>query len=260
MLSAVLWLGCSANPTRNEPRAVEQPMEQANEANTSDANASGDKSTVSESNNQPAEQAHAGPGQHRHRHRGHRFDKPERYAKRWNDPARAQWQKPEEVIELMSVQPGMTVADIGTGTGYFVPFLSEAVGDEGMVYALDIEPKMVKFVGDLAAEQGLKNVEAKQISADGPGVSGVDRFLLVNVWHHISERESYAAELAKALNAGGSVTIVDYVPDASMRHGPPRAMRLDPQTIIAELEAGGLDASLVEESLPRQYVVVARKQ
>ncbi len=61
------------------------------------------------------------------------------YAHRLDEPSRDAWQRPEEVIELLECHPGMTV-DLGAGTGYFLRYLSVAVGDEGRVLALDIEP------------------------------------------------------------------------------------------------------------------------
>src|SRR5579859_1655667 len=63
----------------------------------------------------------------------HRFTDPEQWSKRFDDPARDAWQKPADVVGLMRIAPGMTVADIGAGTGYFEPYLSRAVGPNGVV-------------------------------------------------------------------------------------------------------------------------------
>lgn len=254
LVASSLGIGCASKSTPDDDsQTVEQPMNHSEETGS-------ESESESSPSEQPKTAADSGGHKHRHKHRGHRFDEPRKYAKRWNDPARNEWQKPDEVLQTMKIEAGMTVADIGTGTGYFVPFLSKAVGEDGKVWALDIEPNMVKFVSEMATEKELGNVEAKKVSPEAPGVSGVDRFLTVNTWHHIADREGYAAKIAAALNDGGSITIVDYVPDAQMRHGPPPKMRLEPQTVITELEAGGLKAELVEESLPRQYIVVGHKQ
>src|SRR5882672_603308 len=69
----------------------------------------------------------------------HRFEHAEQWAKQFDDPARDAWQRPQEVVAALMIRPGMTVADIGAGTGYFEPWLSRAVGGSGMVLALDIE-------------------------------------------------------------------------------------------------------------------------
>lgn len=191
-------------------------------------------------------------------HHHHSFDDPEEYAERWNDPERDEWQQPEEVIEAMGVEEGMTVADLGAGTGYFVPFLSEAVGDDGTVIAVDIEESMLEFIEAMADEKGLENVETVLAEADHSGLeeSSVDRILTVNTWHHIPNREDYAAHLAETLTDGGSVWNVDFHEDSPV--GPPEDHRLDPQVVIDEMEAGGLDAYEHKLRLERQYIVVGR--
>src|SRR5438045_2967650 len=68
----------------------------------------------------------------------HRFENADEWAKRFDDPARDAWQKPQDVVTAMRIAPGMVVADIGAGTGYFEPYLSRAVGPTGTVMALDI--------------------------------------------------------------------------------------------------------------------------
>ena len=81
-------------------------------------------------------------GQEMHGHHGahhHRFDDPEKYAERWNDPERDTWQHPEEIVAALQLVEGGVVADIGAGTGYLVAHLSRAVGEDGEVVAIDVE-------------------------------------------------------------------------------------------------------------------------
>jgi cyclopropane fatty-acyl-phospholipid synthase-like methyltransferase len=188
----------------------------------------------------------------------HDFSDAAKYAKSFDNPERAEWQKPDRVIALMAIEPGMTVADIGAGTGFFVPYLSRAVGGEGKVLALDVEPNMVEHVRARASEAGLDRVEARVVDPADPGLASgsVDRILIVNTWHHIDDRGAYAAKLREDLAPGGSIWVVDF--DKTSPKGPPAHHKLEPRDVIAELEAGGLEAMLVEEDLPEQYVVVAR--
>jgi SAM-dependent methyltransferase len=191
---------------------------------------------------------------------GHRFEDAEKWAERFDDPDRDAWQKPAEVVEVMAIEPGSTVADIGAGTGYFMPHLSKAVGPEGEVLALDIEADMVRYMKQRAERDGLLNVAPRQVAPDDPqlGAGSVDRVLIVNTWHHIADRAGYAAKLEQALRPGGAIYIVDFTMET--KKGPPPAHRIAPEKAIADLEAAGLQVELVEEELPDQYILRARAQ
>lgn len=191
-------------------------------------------------------------------HHDHAFKNPEDYVDRWNSPERDLWQRPAAVVEAMAIEPGMHVADIGAGTGYFIPHLIGQVGPEGLVYAVDMEDAMLRYIDDEAEARGWVNVETVEARADASGLEpeSVDRILSVNTWHHIPEREAYARHLASRLRPGGSVWIVDY--DKESPQGPPAQHRMTPEQIIAELEAGGFEAELHELHLERQFLVVGR--
>ena len=201
---------------------------------------------------------HADHGHHQHAHPpyDHRFDDPEKWARRWNDPARDVWQRPTEIVDLMRIRPGMTVVDLGTGTGYFVPHLAGAVGENGKVLALDVSDEMIEYIRTKnPAPVNLANVDARVVAPDNAGLppAAVDRILIVNTWHHIQERVAYERRLAQGLSPDGMLIIVDYTSDAEP--GPPTHLRLQAETVMAELKSSGLDARIVTESLPRQYVV-----
>jgi predicted methyltransferase len=84
----------------------------------------------------------------------------------------------------------------------------------------------------------------------------VDRILVVNTWHHISNRVSYAEKLLAALRPGGLLLIVDFTMDSP--EGPPPRLRLTNDTVVRELETAGFTVDVVEESLPYQYVIGGR--
>ena len=189
----------------------------------------------------------------------HDFSDAEMWSKRFDNPARDAWQKPTHVVELMAIEDGMTVADLGAGTGYFLASLASAVGAEGRVLGLDPEQGMVDFMVERASRQGLDTVEAKRIPFDSPGLADDEahRILIVNTWHHIGNRRHYSTLLAQALAPGGAVYVVDFTQDSPS--GPPVEARLLPEKVMEELAAGGLEVDLVDEDLPRQYVVRGRK-
>ncbi|MBI4586267.1 MAG: class I SAM-dependent methyltransferase [Planctomycetes bacterium] len=210
--------------------------------------------------------AQPGPHQHprgedhgQHGPLGRRFEKAEEWARKFDSPERDAWQKPGEVVSSMQLARGMTVADLGAGTGYFLPSLSRAVGDSGTVLALDIEPGMVRYMEERAQREGLKNVKPLLVPWDDPQIApaSAHRILIVNTWHHIPDRTAYAGKLARGLAPGGTVTIVDFTLESSK--GPPRHERVPPAKVVEELRAGGLVAEVAAEDLPEQYVVVGKK-
>lgn len=210
---------------------------------------------------------HGHPGGHNHEghnHQGegplvHAFSNAEQWAKEFDSPERDAWQKPAEVVSLLQLSPGMKVADIGAGTGYFEPYLSRAVTSTGRVFAIDVEPDMVRYLNERIARENLTNVTASKGAFEDPGLAAqsVDRILIVDTWHHIANRDAYSKKLHDALMPGGFVAIVDFTMEAS--HGPPKEHRLPPEAIQKELQSAGLVASLANETLPDQYVVIGTK-
>jgi len=203
----------------------------------------------------------AAPAHHDHAHHGgmpHRFENADQWAKVFDDPARDAWQQPDRVIAALELQPAMTVADVGAGTGYFAVRLARAV-PQGQVIATDIEPDMIRYMTERAAREGLSNMRAMQTPPDDPKLAAgsVDRILVVDVWHHLGDRVAYAKRLGAALREGGKLAIVDFKLDATQ--GPPREHRLAPDAIIADLRAAGLTARVAAVELPEQYIVIATR-
>ena len=180
------------------------------------------------------------------------------YAHRLDEPSRDAWQRPEEVIELLGCHPGMTAVDLGAGTGYFLRYLSVAVGDEGRVIPLDIEPATIEWLLTRIEQEELRNVYPALVPPDDPalGAQSVDRILVANTWHHISGRVAYAEKLAASLRPGGVLLIVDFTMDSP--EGPPLGRRLSGHAVVSELEAAGFVVQVLEESLPYHYVVAGR--
>lgn len=196
---------------------------------------------------------------HDHAHHGampHRFENAEAWAKKFDDPARDAWQEPDRVIASLALDPKMTVADVGAGTGYFTVRLAPLVAE---VVATDVEDDMIRYLQERARREGLANIRAVKTPHDDPALAanGFDRILVVDVWHHLGDRRAYAAKLAAALEPDGFIAIVDFKLDA--KRGPPPKHRISPEALIADLEAGGLEAK-VALVLTEQYVIHARRK
>lgn len=184
----------------------------------------------------------------------HSFGGAEKWAHVFDDPKRDEWQKPHRVIEALALGPEAVVADIGAGTGYFAARLANML-PKGTVYAVDLEPDMVKYLGERAKREGLKNLKPVAASADDARLPAkVDLVLLVDVYHHIEGRERYFARLAASLKPGGRLAVIDFRLDS--REGPPKAARIAPQQVKSELAKAGYELSAEHGFLPRQYFLV----
>ena len=190
-----------------------------------------------------------------HTHR-HSFGDAEKWAHIFDDPKRDAWQKPHQVIQALALEPDASVADIGAGTGYFAARLANML-PQGTVYAVDIEPAMVKYLGERAQREKLANLKPVAGRAGDPRLPAkVDLVLLVDVYHHIEERERYFRALAGTLKPGGRVAVIDFRLDSPS--GPPKAARVPPERVKAELAKAGYDLAAEHGFLPRQYFLVFR--
>lgn len=187
----------------------------------------------------------------------HRFEDAQEWAKRFDDPERDAWQKPDEVITALALPPDAKVADVGSGTGYFAVRLARAV-PQGRVYGVDIEPDMARYLGERAKREGLSNLEAVLAEpADTKLPEPVDVVLIVDTYHHIGERVAYLRKLGEKLRPGGRVVIIDFREDS--QKGPPPRHKLSPEQVREEFEAAGYRQSQAHDFLPDQYFLVFQK-
>ena len=186
----------------------------------------------------------------------HGFGDAEHWAQVFDDPARDAWQKPHEVIQALALAPDAVVADIGAGTGYFALRLAAMV-PAGRVYAVDVEPDMVAHVAERAKREKRSNLIAVVAAPDNPRLTEkADVILLVNVYHHIDQRDRYFSRLRASLKPGGRLAVIDFRLDSP--DGPPKAARIPPERVVAELKAAGYSLTQEHDFLPRQYFLVFR--
>ena len=187
----------------------------------------------------------------------HSFDDVAKWVGVFDDPGRDEWQKPDAVLTAIGVKPGMTVADLGAGTGYFSMHLAKAVGEKGRVLAIDIEPNFIKYMKERADKAHITQIEPVLASPEDPDLPehGVDLVLIVDTWHHIDDRLQYLVTLAAGLKAGGRVAVVDFK-KGDFPVGPPDAHKLTAERVAAEFVAAGWRKSSQWDELPYQYVLV----
>lgn len=162
------------------------------------------------------------------------------HAARLLDPERRTWLNPEEILTALGVRPGMRLADVGAGPGFFSVPAAEMVGASGRVYALDVQPEVLAMLEERAKAMGLASLEALVSTEDRLPLpdAAVDAALLVNVLHEARDRSALLREVARVIRPGGTVGIVEWRKEAGTK-GPPVADRLSASEIEAALRAAG---------------------
>jgi len=146
-----------------------------------------------------------------------------------DDPERPRWLPPADVVRELGAFPGMTVADVGAGTGYFTLPIAEAVGPTGRVFAVDAQDAMLAHLRrKLEGRGAITNVVVVHAEAAETGLpsASCDAILLANVWHEFDERAPEVAELNRLMVPGGRLVVLDWRPDHSPPPGPPADHRL----------------------------------
>jgi predicted methyltransferase len=187
----------------------------------------------------------------------HPFDDVAKWEKIFDDPRRAEWQQPAAIVRALALKPGMVVADVGAGTGYFERALSDAVGPRGSVLAVEVEPNLVTHLRARAEREGTANVIPILGSTADPRLPAgrVDRILYVDTYHHLDDRVDYFRRLLGALAPGGLVVVVDWKKEKSAI-GPPLDHRLAREQVLREMEQAGYRVVDTDVTLPEQYVLV----
>ena len=142
----------------------------------------------------------------------------------------------QKVMDLAEIEPGMTVADIGAGEGYYTVRLAERVGEKGRVLAQDIDSDALERLGIRVEKERLDNVAIKLGDGDDPRLpeDSFDRIFLVHMYHEVREPYAFLWRLWPALNEGGQVIVVD-VDRPTDRHG------IDPLLLSCEFERVGFE-------------------
>ncbi len=169
---------------------------------------------------------------------------------------RERWQQPEKVIQTLGIQPGQRIADLGAGGGYFTFRLADATGQGGTVYAVDIDPDMIAYLKQHAADEGYRNVEVIEAAPDDPRLpdQGVDLIFTANTFHHIAERTAYFVRARRYLRPGGRVAIIEYAGKGFFNRLFGHWTATD--VIRNELEAAGYTLEHEYDFLPRQSFLV----
>lgn len=127
-------------------------------------------------------------------------------------PERMQEERPDLVLAALELKPGMTVADIGAGSGYYSWRMGERVGPGGTVYAVDVQPEMIAILRRQMAQRGAVNVKPVLGTAADPRLPAgkLDLVLMVDVYHEFEYPNEMLGAIARAIKPGGRVVFVEY--------------------------------------------------
>ena len=195
------------------------------------------------------------PHAHGHRDRHGNPEDIDGYIARLMEPARDEWQKPDELVRALKLKDGQVACDIGAGPGYFALRIARAVGSAGLVYAVDVEPRILDALRQNLRTAAAGNVVPVLAQADDPLLpkAACDVILVVNTYHHFPDRVAYLRRLARSLRAGGRLVNVDFTKASPI--GPPPQERVSRDDFLKDAAAAGLHLSAEHTFLPHQYAV-----
>lgn len=180
------------------------------------------------------------------------------WLKRFEVESREVFDAREAVLDACGVKPGMHVADIGAGTGLYTRLFAEAVGPEGAVYAVEINPNFLTHIQARARQEKHRNIVTVLCPEDSVGLppNSLDLAFICDVYHHFEYPISSMTSLHRAMKPGGRVIVIDFVriegesSDWVMGH-----VRAGEEVFRAEIEKSGFkfDARLDVPGLEENY-------
>ena len=172
-------------------------------------------------------------------------------------PDRDAWQRPDRIMDALGIGEGSVVADLGAGGGWFTVRLARRVGPNGKVYAEDIQPQMVEATRRRAQREALRNVETILGTPVDPKLPprSIDALLMVDAYHEVEQPVTLLRNIAKALKPTGVIGVVDFKKDGG-GPGPQMDERVDPEKVIADAIAAGLELRKREDFLRYQFMLI----
>ncbi len=161
----------------------------------------------------------------------HKFN-PEKIHK-LEDPSRLEMFDPEKVLKEFGLREGLTVLDVGTGTGFYLPYLSKLVGEKGKVYAIDVQPELLEKAKEKVKEKNLSNVEVMQSEENSIPLpdNSVDFIFMAFSFHELSDPKAYVEELKRVAKPFAYLAVIDWKKEERDK-GPP------PEEVLSEWEIG----------------------
>lgn len=160
------------------------------------------------------------------------------------------------LLEALQIRPGQTICDMGCGNGFYTVELAKRVGPRGLVYAVDVQPEMLRMLAERLAEEGIPNVRLVLGTAIDPRLpkGAIDSVLCVDVYHEFSHPEEMLARIRESLKADGRLVLAEF-------RGEDPAVPIKPlhkmtkAQVRAELEPAGFRLAREFGRLPWQHLL-----
>jgi predicted methyltransferase len=166
-------------------------------------------------------------------------------------------EQPEHVLDVLGVKEGMTVADVGAGSGYFTVRIAKRIGPRGRVLATDLQPEMLDLLRTKVKAANLTNVVPVLTTESDAKLprKELDLVLMVDVYHELPKPAATLAQVRAALRPEGRLALVEYrAEDPDVPIKPEHKTTL--VQVRRELEANGFVFRTSDESLPQQRIIV----
>ena len=169
-------------------------------------------------------------------------------------------ENPDRAIDVLKLEKGSTVADVGAGSGYMTVKLAKKVGPQGKVYANDIQQGMLDLLSKRVTKSKLTNVSTVLGTQDDPKLpaDALDLVIMVDVYHELSQPQVMLRHIRDSLKPGGRLVLLEYRkedPDIPIR--PEHKMSVADAKL--EVEAEGFKLTKTNEDLPRQHILIFTK-
>ncbi|HUX07885.1 MAG TPA: methyltransferase domain-containing protein [Acidobacteriota bacterium] len=166
-------------------------------------------------------------------------------------------QPPDKVMNAMGVEPGMVIGEVGAGTGRYTIWLAKRVGEDGLIYANDIDKNALDHLQARCERLGLGNVKIIQGGVIEPGFpeNSLDIAFMINVYHHLDDRIALLRNIIPALKPGGILAIVENDPAKS---GASEHSATARDEFAKQVGEAGFEVVRVETFLVRDNIYILR--
>lgn len=175
----------------------------------------------------------------------------------FNRPQRDEEERPDLLMSALQIRPGATVADVGSGTGYFTWRLAEKVGPQGKVYAVDVQQSMLDLTRKAVEEHKMSNVEYVLATDSSPRLPerSVDLVFIAYAYHEFADPDGMMASIRRALKPGGRVLILEYAKESNIAPASP-LHKMSFEEIRREIQPMGFVIDQLLDFLPVQHGVI----